>query len=297
MVLSAHPNPDAPVLSHFDLSGKTALVTGGCRGIGLEVAKGLCEAGAKVAITYSSTAPAEADAVASSISSANGGRLVKAYKCNVRNRSEIESTIETVTKEMGEGRLDIVVANAGIADHIAAMDYPEDKFREMFDVNVNGAFYTAQAAARVFQRQWEAGGKNADHRASIIFTASVSATLVNIPQKQAAYNASKAALVHLSKSLAVEWVDFTRVNCISPGFIDTDSTSWYTYAAWRFVWKLINVSLVLKVHPEAWRNQWFSMIPGRRLCKAAELKGAYVFLASDASTYMTGKLLNAGKST
>ncbi|KAJ0108276.1 hypothetical protein J7T55_005253 [Diaporthe amygdali] len=267
MVLAPHPNPDAPVLSHFDLSGKTALVTGGCRGIGLEVAKGLCEAGAKVAITYTSTAPAEADAVAASISSSNGSRLVKAYKCNVRNRSEIEATIETVAKEMGEGRLDVVVANAGIADHIAAVDYPEDKFREMFDVNVNGAFYTAQAAARVFQRQWEAGGKTADHRASIIFTASVSATLVNIPQKQAAYNASKAALVHLSKSLAVEWVDFTRVNCISPGFIDTD---------------------MLKVHPEAWRNQWFSMIPGRRLCKAAELKGAYVFLASDASTYMTG---------
>lgn len=223
MVLAPHPNPDAPVLSHFDLSGKTALVTGGCRGIGLEVAKGLCEAGAKVAVTYTSTAPADADAVAASISSANGGRLVKAYKCNVRNRSEIEATIETVAKEMGGGRLDVVVANAGIADHIAAVDYPEDKFREMFDVNVNGAFYTAQAAARVFQRQWEAGGKTADHRASIIFTASVSATLVNIPQKQAAYNASKAALVHLSKSLAVEWVDFARVNCISPGFIDTDS--------------------------------------------------------------------------
>lgn len=228
MVLSPHPNPGAPVLSHFDLSGKTALVTGGCRGIGLEVARGLCEAGAKVAITYTSTAPAEADAVASSISSANGGRLVKAYKCNVRNRSEIESTIETVAKEIGGGKLEIVVANAGIAEHIAAMDYPEDKFREMFDVNVNGAFYTAQAAARVFHRQWEAGGKTDDHRASIIFTASVSATLVNVPQKQAAYNASKAALVHLSKSLAVEWVDFARVNCISPGFIDTDSTSWYT---------------------------------------------------------------------
>lgn len=234
MVLALHPNPDAPVLSHFDLSGKTALVTGGCRGIGLEVTRGLCEAGAKVAITYTSTAPAEADVVASSISSANGGRLVKAYKCNVRDRSEVEATIEAVAKEMGGGRLDIVVANAGIADHIAAVDYPEDKFREMFDVNVNGAFYTAQAAARVFQRQWEAGGKTADHRASIIFTASVSATLVNIPQKQAAYNASKAALVHLSKSLAVEWVDFARVNCISPGFIDTDSKlTRYTNLLWH----------------------------------------------------------------
>lgn len=213
MVLAAHPNPDGPVLSHFALSGKTALVTGGSRGIGLEVARGLCEAGAKVAFTYSSTPVAEADRIASDISAANGGRAVKAYKCNVRSRAEVESVVEAVTAELGGGKLDVVVANAGIADHIAAQDYPEDKFREIFDVNVNGAFWTAQAAARVFERQFKAGG---DGRGSIVFTASVSATLVNVPQKQAAYNASKAALVHLSKSLAVEWVDFTRVNSVSP---------------------------------------------------------------------------------
>ena len=88
------------------------------------------------------------------------------------------------------------------------------------DVNFHGAFWTAQAAARLFERQFKAGGSG---RASIIFTASVSALLVNIPQKQAAYNASKAAVVHLAKSLAVEWVDFARVNCVSPGFISTDS--------------------------------------------------------------------------
>ncbi|CAJ2503068.1 Uu.00g104620.m01.CDS01 [Anthostomella pinea] len=267
MVLAPHPSPEAPVLSHFDLRGKTALVTGGCRGIGLEVARGLCEAGANVAITYTSTAAGDAEKIASDMSAANGGRSVKAYRCNVRKREEVEATVEAVAKEVGGGRLDIVVANAGIADHIPAQDYPEDKFREMFDVNVNGAFWTAQAAARVFERQWKAGGEGTPHRASLIFTASVSATLVNIPQKQAAYNASKAALVHLSKSLSVEWVDFMRVNCVSPGFIDTE---------------------MLTVHPEEWRKQWFSMIPGRRLCKTPELKGAYVFLASDASSYMTG---------
>lgn len=229
MVLAPHPNPDAPVLTHFDLSGKTALVTGGSRGIGLEVAKGLCEAGAKVAITYSTTPPAEADAVAARISAANGGRLARAYRCNVRSRAEIEAALDAVVRDVaGEGgTLDVVVANAGIAEHIAALDYPEDKFRDMFDVNVNGAFYTAQAAARVVERQWKAGGEGASSRAVIVFTASVSATLVNIPQRQAAYNASKAALVHLAKSLAVEWVDFARVNCVSPGFIATDSMFLY----------------------------------------------------------------------
>ncbi|KAI1638229.1 hypothetical protein F4809DRAFT_600880 [Biscogniauxia mediterranea] len=268
MVLAPHPNPDAPVLTHFNLNGKTALVTGGCRGIGLEVARGLCEAGANVAITYSSTPPSEADEIAATLSSTTGGRTVKAYKCNVRSKAEIDATVDAVVREVGGGKLDIMVANAGIAAHVPAMDYPEDRFREMFDVNVNGAFWAAQAAARVFERQLkEEAGEGATHRGSIIFTASVSATLVNVPQKQAAYNASKAALVHLAKSLAVEWVDFTRVNCISPGFIDTE---------------------MLTIHPAEWREQWYTMIPGRRFSKASELKGAYVFLASDASSYMTG---------
>ncbi|KXH45237.1 alcohol dehydrogenase GroES-like domain-containing protein [Colletotrichum salicis] len=264
MVLPSHPNPAAPVISHFDLSGKTAIVTGGTRGIGLEVARGLAEAGAKVAITYTSTDPAEADATAAKLSESGNGVLVKAYKCNVRNRAEVESVIETATKEVGGGKLDVVVANAGIAGHIPAIDYPEDKFRDMLDVNFHGAFWTAQAAAKVFERQLKGGS---DGRGSIIFTASVSAILVNVPQKQAAYNASKAAVVHLAKSLSVEWVDFARVNCVSPGFIATD---------------------MLSVHPEEWRKKWFSMIPGGRLCEPAELKGSYVYLASGASSYMTG---------
>ncbi|RWA06527.1 hypothetical protein EKO27_g8576 [Xylaria grammica] len=267
MVLAPHSNPESPVLSHFSLAGKTALVTGGSRGIGLEVVRGLAEAGAKVAFTYSSTPATEAEKTAADISAANNGLAVLAYKVNVRSKAEIGAAIEKTAKELSGGHLDIVVANAGIADHIPAEDYPEDRFREIFDVNVSGAFYTAQAAANVFKRQWKQAGEGTAHRGSIIFTASVSATLVNIPQKQAAYNSTKAALVHLSKSLAVEWVDFARVNSVSPGFIDTD---------------------MLTVHPEEWRRQWFQMIPGRRLCKASELKGAYVFLASDASSYMIG---------
>ena len=87
----------------------------------------------------------------------------------------------------------------------------------MMAVNVDGAMYTAQAAGAIFKAQ--GAGPH-----SLIFTASVSAILVNIPQRQAPYNASKAAVVHLAKSLAVEWTEFARVNCISPGFISTDST-------------------------------------------------------------------------
>ncbi|RMJ13116.1 hypothetical protein CDV36_007239 [Fusarium kuroshium] len=257
MVLASHPNPSAPVLSHFSLEGKTALVTGASRGIGLEVARGLLEAGASVAITYSSTPEDEVAKLAQSLASANGNRTVKAYKCNVTDRAQVNQVIQTASQELGG--LDIVVANAGIADHIPAEDYPEDKFRNILDVNFNGAFWTAQAAANVM--------KGSKTRGSIIFTASVSAILVNVPQKQAAYNARKAAVVHLAKSLAVEWTDFARVNCVSPGFIATD---------------------MLEVHPKEWRDKWFTMIPGARLCDPQELKGSYVYLASDASSYMTG---------
>ncbi|KAI0803766.1 short chain dehydrogenase reductase [Xylaria sp. FL0064] len=264
MVLPEHSSPNAPVFSHFNLAGKTAIVTGGTRGIGLEAARGLAEAGAKVAITYTSTDPAEADKVAATISESGNGILVKAYKCNVKSSADVEELVEKATKEVGDGKLDIVVANAGIAAHYPATQYGEEEWREMLDVNFHGAFWTARAAARVFERQLKSGS---DGRGSIIFTASVSGILVNVPQQQSAYNASKAAVIHLAKSLSVEWVDFARVNCISPGFIATD---------------------MLSIHPEEWRKKWFSMIPASRLCQPSELKGAYVFLASEASSYMTG---------
>jgi sorbose reductase len=103
--------------------------------------------------------------------------------------------------------LDIVVANAGIATHYARLDYTPEQFQEIMNVNLNGAFYTAQAAGRVFEKQ---GFGN------VVFTASVSAILVNVPQKQASYNASKAAVVQLARCLSVRWVKFARVNCVSP---------------------------------------------------------------------------------
>jgi sorbose reductase len=141
----------------------------------------------------------------------------------------------------------VCVANAGIASQFPGLEYSEDQWRDIMSVNLDGAMYTAQAAGKIFEKQ---GGSN-----SMIFTASVSAILVNIPQKQAAYNASKAALVHLAKSLAVEWTDFARVNCISPGFVETD---------------------ILSIHPEEWRKKWFDMIPGARMAKAAELKSVII---------------------
>ena len=209
--LLPHPDPSSPVLSHFSLLGKTAVVTGGTRGIGLEVSRGLAEAGASVAILYTSTEPSAADEIAASISKSTG-QLVKAYKADVTSATEIGDTINAITSDIFKGHLDIVVANAGIATHYAAEDYTPEQFQEIMNVNLNGAFYTAQAGGRIFKEQFSKTGK----QGRVIFTASVSATLVNVPQKQSAYNASKAAVVQLARCLSVEWVGFARVNCISP---------------------------------------------------------------------------------
>jgi sorbose reductase len=218
----------------------------------------------------------DADAIASQIAKENNIKA-RAYQANVSDPVAIETVLKQIASDFG--KLDIVVANAGIANHHAAEDYTQDQYSQVMRVNLDGAFYTAQAASRIFKKQFE----NDKTTGNLIFTASVSALLVNVPQKQAAYNASKAGVVQLAKCLAVEWVDFCRVNCVSPGFIATD---------------------MLSVHPEEWRKKWFSMIPANRLCDPYELKGvcicpdivlsltdqvqSYVYLASDASSYMTG---------
>lgn len=236
MVLSQPPNQK--VHKSFSLQGKVATVTGGARGIGLEVSRGLAEAGADIAIIYRSSK--NAPVIAKQIAEENSVRC-QAYQAEVQDLTSITDCLAQITKDFGH--LDVVVANAGIASHSAAEETTVDQWRDIMKINLDGAFYTAQAAGNIFKRQ-ESG--------NLIFTASVSAILVNVPQKQAAYNASKAGVVQLARCLSVEWVDFCRVNCVSPGFIATD---------------------MLSVHPQEWRNKWFGMIPAQRLCDTYELKG------------------------
>lgn len=240
MPLYKPPNVNTPVLSQFSLEGKTAVVTGGAKGIGLEVVRGLAEAGADVALLYGTSAAAAADA-ARTITAANPGVRIVPYACDVSSRADVNRVFDLIeddfcknknkggkteddktdnnnnddqeTKPTTTTTIDIVVANAGVCASVPALEYTEAQWAANNGVNLDGVMWTAQAAGRIFQRQ----GKG-----SLIITASVSATLVNVPQRQAAYNASKAAAVHLGKCLAVEWADFARVNCISPGFIMTE---------------------------------------------------------------------------
>lgn len=201
------------MLSQFSLSGKTALVTGGSRGIGRQIVTGLAEAGADIAFIYRTAT--DATQTASEVAKATGVR-VQAYQSDVTNKDEITRTIEQIAATFGKGQLDIVIANAGVCQNVPSLEYDEDTWKYMNSVNYDGVMWTALAAGRLFKKQG---------RGNFIITASVSATLVNVPQTQAAYNASKAGVVQLAKSLAVEWVDFARVNCVSPGYIMTESKS------------------------------------------------------------------------
>ena len=206
---SVNSDCSAPVLSQFSLRGKVAAVTGGSRGIGLEVVKGLAEAGADIALLYLNTpdAPQKASKIA-----AQNGVTIRTYKADVTKKNEIQSTMEAVVQDFGH--LDIVVANAGVCSNVRSEDYTEDSWAHINKVNYDGAMWTAQAAGKIFKAQ----GKG-----NLIITASVSSVLVNYPQEQAAYNASKAAVAHLGKCLATEWAGFARVNMVSPGYIATES--------------------------------------------------------------------------
>ncbi len=262
--MGLHQPEDLKVFNLFSLKGKVSLVTGSTKGIGLAVAIGLAEAGSDIAIVYRSTPAEEAEKISNDLAAANGVR-VKSYQADVTNRERISNVVQQVVRDFG--KLDVVVINSGISVPEPAEEVTEKVYHDIFGVNVDGAFFTAQAAGKVFKSLVADG---VIKQGKIIFTASVSAVVVNIPQKQSIYNASKAAVVRLAKCLAVEWVDFARVNCVSPGYVNTEMVASF---------------------PKDWLAKWLSINPAQRNCSPYELKGSYVFLASDASSYITGENL------
>ncbi|KAJ5573457.1 uncharacterized protein N7459_007884 [Penicillium hispanicum] len=272
--LFVHNNTTPPehpsLMSMFSLKGKTAIVTGAGAGIGLAVAQGLAEAGANVAMWYKSNSqcPERAAEVASKY-----GVQTKAYQVEVTDPQAVQQAIDAVVKEFN-GRLDIFIANAGVPWTQGPMvDGPLEHYRDVVGIDLDGTFYCAQAAAAHWRRQKEEGTDINGNKlpnftyGSFVATASMSGHIVNFPQMQAAYNAAKTAVIHLCKSLSVEWVRFARANTVSPGYIATEISS--------FV-------------PEQTKNIWRDKIPMGREGQAHELKGAYLYLASDASTYTTG---------
>lgn len=244
------------IIDKFRLDGKSAFVTGGARGIGKSVATAFAEAGANVAIVDVDIKTAEA--TAAEIAAATGRRTI-AVACDVTSPEQVESMVKQVVEAFGA--LDIAFCNAGICINEAAENMTFAQWSKVININLTGVFLTAQAAGRQMLKQGHG---------SIINTASMSAHIVNVPQPQCAYNASKAGVIQLTKSMAVEWAARNvRVNCISPGYIGTDLT-------------LNSPSLVPLI------EQWNQLSPIHRLGKPEELQAICVYLASDASPFTTG---------
>jgi len=250
------PPPETPLKDLFSLKGKVVIITGasGATGIGTEAARGCAEMGADVAITYASR-PQGGVKNAKDIADKYGVKA-KAYKCNVSDYSSVEQLVKDVIADFG--KVDVFIANAGrTADH-GILDATVQDWHDVIDTDLNGTFNCARAIGYHFKERG---------RGSLVITASMSGHIANYPQEQTSYNVAKAGCVHLAKSLANEWRGFARVNSISPGYIDSGLSD--------FIDKKT-------------QDIWHSMIPLGRDGKATELKGAYVYLASDASTYTTG---------
>lgn len=236
----------------FGLNGKVAIVTGGGRGIGQTVAIGLAKAGAKIAI-FSRTG---ADKTVALIEKEGGEAISLLADATIE--SEVDAAIEKVLERFGS--LDIVFNNAGICIHKGTVEASIEEWRQVIDINLTGEYIVARAAGRVMIERGIKG--------SIVNMASMSGSIVNLPQWQASYNASKAAVIHLSRSLAVEWADYgIRVNSISPGYIATP----------------MSVDT-----PQELKDVWMPLIPVHRMGDPEELVGAVIYLASSASTYTNG---------
>ena len=239
----------------FSLEGKIAVVTGGARGIGKGVAIDMAKMGAEIAII--DRLEKEGLESAKEIQK-QSGKKSKAYLCDVSKPKQVEAAMDSIVNDFTTP--DILFNNAGIVIHKPALETSPEEWQEVFDTNTNGVFYVAAAFAKRLIAKNKPG--------SIINTASMSAHIVNIPQQQASYNASKAAVVHLSKSLAIEWASHNiRVNSISPGYIATD--------------------LISEVNSD-WINKWISLSPYKRLGKVKELSGAVIYLASDNASFTSG---------
>lgn len=238
-----------PVRELFELQGKVAAVTGGARGIGRACANALQEYGCQIALL-----DILEDRVGQSAEEMGAGTL--GIVCDVTSSKSVREAFGRVATELG--RLDVLVNSAGVCIWAKGEEMAEEEWDTVLDINLKGTFLCCQAAARIMIPQ---------QSGSIVNIASMSGHIANRPQTQCAYNASKAGVIHLSKSLAVEWAEHgLRVNSISPGY---------------------TLSELTKQFPQYF-DGWYPYIPFGRMAEPEELVGAVVYLASDAASYTTG---------
>jgi len=239
----------------FSLQGEVAFVTGAGSGIGQRIAIGFAQAGADVAcldLPGSAGLPETISRIGSL------GRRAIALEGNVSQQADIAAAVERAERELGA--LTVALNAAGIANATAAEQMPLEQWQHLMRINVDGVFLSCQAQARVMLPR---------RRGSIINIASMSGTIVNRGLLQAHYNASKAAVIHMSKSLAMEWSDRgLRVNSISPGYTLTP----------------------MNLRPEVAeaRKVFERDTPLGRMATVDEMVGPAVFLASRAASFCTG---------
>jgi NAD(P)-dependent dehydrogenase (short-subunit alcohol dehydrogenase family) len=248
------------ILDKFSLKNRTAIVTGGAMGLGYAMAEAMAQAGANILVADINLKAAEPAAR----ELCRFGTVCKAVYCDVTDESSAGQAVLAACEQLGG--LDILLNNAGISIHADSQDMLLSDWKKIMSVNLDGIFIMSKAAARVMI---------ANRKGAIVNISSMSGLIVNTPQNQSAYNASKAGVIHLTKSLAAEWAPYNiRVNTIAPGYMVTPMTQPVFDENGEMV------------------KRWMSMSPMKRPGQPEELGGAIVYFASDASSFTTGAVLS-----
>ena len=244
-----------------DLQGRVAVVTGGGRGIGLVVVQRLVEQGVRVVVLDRAMSAGTLSApLPDGVRTVTGPVVCDFVAVDVTDVDAVESAVRTVVARTGVP--DVLVNAAGICRNADAEEMSTDDWRDVVDVNLNGLYYVTRAVGRAMLVRGSG---------SVVSIASMSGIVSNYPQHQVAYNASKAAVIHLSRSLAGEWAGRgVRVNSVSPGYISTDMTR------------------VAFAEKPDWTAAWLERVPLGRTGTPDEVANVILFLASDASAYVVG---------
>ena len=244
------------VLDRFSLADRTAVVTGSTRGLGRSFAVALAEAGASIVVVgRDGGAAAEVEAELAGL-----GARSHSVLADLTARADVERVLDEAVEAFG--RVDVLVNNAGTCVHKPALQVTDAEWRAVMGTNLDALWMASQVFGG---HMVERGG------GTIVNIGSMSGTIVNRPQWQPAYNASKAAVHHLTRSLAAEWAPLgVRINALAPGYMRTE---------------------MAPVDEPQFRRQWIEDAPQRRYGMPDELGPAIVFLASDASSFMTGSVL------